>query len=75
MVGLHQFLAGNVTHYHMLGTTTKLSMLFQFLGLWLHLKEVLGLAVIIINVKSTETKDKNIKDVKGCRDGMPKMIK
>ena len=26
--------------YYMLATTTKLSMLFQVLGLWLHLKEI-----------------------------------
>ena len=33
--------------YYMLGTTTKLSMLFQVLGLWLHLKEIffLGLSL------------------------------
>ena len=41
VVGLHQILDGNVTHnYYLLGTTTNLSMLFQALGLWLHLTEV-----------------------------------
>ena len=33
VVGLHQILAGSV-----IGTTTKLSMSFQVLVLWLHLK-------------------------------------
>ena len=47
--------------YYMLGTTTKLSMPFQVLGLWLHLKEIfflgLGLTVTEINIKkSTETR-------------------
>ena len=32
-LAFHQILAGNVTH--MLGTTTKLSIPFQVLGLWL----------------------------------------
>ena len=33
------FLGGNVTHnYYVLGTTTKLSILFQVLGLWLPLE-------------------------------------
>ena len=39
----------------MLGTTTKLSMLFQVLKLWLHMKVVfsgLGLTVTEINIKS-----------------------
>ena len=35
VVGLHQILAGNVTHnYYMLGTTTKLSMLFYIRKSW-----------------------------------------
>ena len=39
VIGLHQILAGNVTHnYYMLGITTELSMPFQVLGLWLHLR-------------------------------------
>ena len=62
---LHQILAGNVTHnYYMLGTTTKLSMLFQVLGILViyivHLKEVfflgLGLTVTKISIKSIETR-------------------
>ena len=32
-------------HTHMLGTTTELAMLFQVLGLWLHLKEMLFLGL------------------------------
>ena len=55
VVSLHQILPGNVLNY-MLGTTTKLSMpVFQVLGFWLHLKEVLflglGLTVTTINSK------------------------
>ena len=39
VVGLHQILAGNVTHnYYILTTTTKLSMSFEVVGLWLHFK-------------------------------------
>ena len=66
--------------YYMLGTTTKLSMLFQVLGLQLHLKEIffflgLGLTVTEINIKKVQKQDlKNIKNVEGCRDGMPKSM-
>ena len=57
----------------MLGTTTKLSIPFQFL------KEIfflgLGLTVTEINIKKVQKQDlKNIKNVKGCRDGMPKSM-
>ena len=57
----------------MLGTTTKLSMLFQVL------KEIffldLGLTVAEINIKKAQKQDlKNIKNVKGCRDGVPKTM-
>ena len=46
MVGLHQNSSGNFIHYYMLVTTTKLSMLFQVLGVWLQLKySSLGLGV------------------------------
>ena len=59
--------------YYMLGTTTKLSMPFQVL------KEIfflgLGLTVTEINIKKVQKQDlKNIKNVKGCRDGMPKSM-
>ena len=55
----------------MLGTTTKLSMpkfsSFERLGL--------GLTVTEINMKKVQKQDlKNIKNVKGCRDGIPKSI-
>ena len=55
----------------MLGTTTKLSMpsfsRFERLGL--------GLTVTEINMKKVQKQDlKNIKNAKGCRDGMPKCI-
>ena len=39
---------------YMLGTTNKLSVLFQVLGLWLHLKEIflgLGVTVTEVNIK------------------------
>ena len=38
--------------YYMLGTTTKLSMLYQVLGLYLHLKEILfiGLSLTVTEV-------------------------
>ena len=54
--------------YYMLGTTTKLSMSsFERLGL--------GLTVTEINIKKVQKQDlKSIKNVKGCRDGMPKSI-
>ena len=63
----------------MLGTTTKLSMPLQVLGLWLHLEEIfflgLGLTVTEINIKKEQKQDlKIIKNVKRCRDGMPKSI-
>ena len=75
MVGLHQILAGNgITFLEAL-----LSMPFQILGLYLYLKEIflvgLGLTVTEINIKKVQKQDlKNIKNVKGCRDGMPKSM-
>ena len=52
----------------MLATTTKSSMLFQVLGLWLHFLG-LGLTVTEINIKKVRKQDlKNIKNVKRCRD-------
>ena len=58
---------------YMLGTTTKMSMSFQVLGLWLHLKEMffLGLGITVTEIKSTETRLKKHR----CRDGMPKGMK
>ena len=52
---------------------------FQILGLYLYLKEIflvdLGLIVTEINIKNVQKQDlKNIKNVKGCRDGMPKSM-
>ena len=58
--------------YYMLGTTAKLSMPFH---VW---KEIfflcLGLTVTEINIKKVQKQDLNIKNVKGCRDGMPKSM-
>ena len=62
MVGLHQILTSNVTHNYLYipGTSTKLSMLFQVLGLQLHvhLKVLLGLDLTVteINIKKCELK-------------------
>ena len=71
MVGLHHILAGNVEHnYYMLVTTTKLSMPFQVLGLWLHLKEIflgLGLTVTEMNIKK-KYRNKKIKTFKMKKD-------
>ena len=66
-------------YYYILGTTTILSMPFQVLGLQLYLKEIflvgLGPTVTKINIKKVQKPDfKNIKNVKVCRDGMPKSI-
>ena len=65
--------------YYILGSTTKLSMPFQILGLYLYLKAIflvgLGLTVTEINIKKVQKQDfKNIKNVKGCRDGMSKSM-
>ena len=71
--------------FYLLGTTTtcKLSMLFQVLGLWLHLKDTetvlflgLGLTITGNYIKKVQKQEnkKNIRIVKRCRDGMPKRI-
>ena len=56
--------------YYMLGTTTKLSMQFQVL------KEIffLGLGLRLTSKKVQKQDLINIKNVKGCRDGMPKSM-
>ena len=77
VVGLHQISSWQC--YYILGSTTKLSMPFQILGLYLYLKEIflvgLRLTVTEINIKKVQKQDlKNIKNVKGCRDGMPKSM-
>ena len=62
-------------------TTTKLSTLFQVLMLSQVTLEIfflsLGLTVAEINIKKVQKQDlkkKNIKNVKGCRDGIPKSM-
>ena len=52
----------------MLGTTTKLSIPFQVL------KEIffLGLGLTVTEIQKQDLK--NIKNVKRCRDGMPKSM-
>ena len=44
--------------WYMLGTTTRLSMLLQVLGLWLHLRETffLGVGLTVTKKKSAETR-------------------
>ena len=77
MIGLHLILAGNVITF--LELLLKLSLPFQILGLWLHLKEIFfDLTVtesIIVTSKKVQKQDlKNIKNVTRCRDGMPKSM-
>ena len=75
MVSLHRILAGNVI--------TFLEPLL--LGLIVNAVSSSGVVVTLernilhrlrsnCNIKSTETRLKNIKNVKGCRDGMPKSM-
>ena len=75
-MALHQVLAGYIAHnYYMPGTTTKLSMP-SVSGVVVTLEIGLGLTVTEINIKKVEKQDlkKNIKNVKRCRDGMPKSM-
>ena len=61
----------------MLGTTTKLSMPFQVLGLQLVTFErnILRRLRSEINITKVQKQDfRNLKIVKGCRDGMPKSM-
>ena len=66
--------------YYMLGNTNKLSVLFHLSsGVIVTLERIffLGLGVIVteINIKTVQKQDlKNIKNVKGCRDGMRKSM-
>ena len=63
--------------YYMLGTTTKLSRPFRVLGLQLVTLErnILHRLKPKINIKKVQKQDlKNIKNVKGCRNGMPKSM-
>ena len=55
--------------YHMLGTTTKLSIPFQVLKE----REIffLGLGLTVTEIKKVQKQDLK---VKGCRDGMPKSM-
>ena len=68
-VGLQHILAGSVI--------TCLEPLLNSISssgvVLLHLKEIfLGLGVTVTNIKKEDLK--NIKNVKGCRDGMPKSM-
>ena len=75
-LALHQVLAGYITHYYyMPGTTTKLPTPFQVLVTLEIFFFGLGLTVTEINIKKVQKQDlKNIKNVKRCRDGMPKSM-
>ena len=58
--------------------STKLSILFQFVGLWLHLKDFF-LSLIISNCNysvavNKSTEDTNTQNAKRCRDGTPKCM-
>ena len=63
----------------MFGNTNKLSVLFQLSsGVTLERNILLigvGVTVTEINIKKVQKQDlKNIKNVEGCRDGMPKSM-
>ena len=63
----------------MLGNTNKLSVLFQLSSGVVVTLEIfffdLGVTVTEINIKKVQKQDlKNIENVKGCRDGMPKSM-
>ena len=67
MVGLHQTLAGNVITF--LEPLLNCQCRFKFWGCsYTRLRSE-------INIKKVQKQDlKNIKNVKGCRDGMPKSM-
>ena len=65
--------------YYMFGNTNKLSVLFQLSSGVIVTLEIfflgVGVTVTEINIKKVQKQDlKNIKNVKGCRDGMPKSM-
>ena len=48
----------------------------QVLGLWLYLKEILGLAVTVIDIKNVQKQEnKYIKDLQRCREARLKVCK
>ena len=73
---LHQILSGSVTQFlHARNHYTKLSMPFQVLGVWLHLEKNILRLRSNCNIKKVQKhQKKNIKSVKGCRDGMPRSM-
>ena len=78
-MALHQVLAGYITHYYyMPGTTTITVNAISSSGVVVTLEIFflgLGLTVTEINIKKVQKQDlKNIKNVKRCRDGMPKSM-
>ena len=78
-MALHQVLPGYITHYYyMPGTTTITVNAVSSSGVVVTLEIFflgLGLTVTEINIKKVQKQDlKNIKNVKRCRDGMPKSM-
>ena len=71
MVGLHQIVAGNVITY-----STKLSKAISSFGVVVTLERNILLRLRSeINIKKVQKQDlKNSKNVKKCRDGMPKSM-
>ena len=63
-------------NHYMPGTTTKLLTPFQVLVLWLHLKEIffLGLGLTVTEINIIKVQKQDLKNVKRCRDGMPKSM-
>ena len=76
MVGLHQILAGNIiTFLEPLLIVNAISSSGVVVILKRNILGRLGPTVTEINIKKVQKQDlKNIKNVKGCRDGMPKSI-
>ena len=68
--------SGSSWLYYIPRTTTKLSTLFQVLVLSQVTLEIFFLGLgLTVNIKKVQKQDlKNIKNVKRCRDGMPKSM-
>ena len=72
-MALYQVLAGYITHYYYMPGTTVNTVSSS--GVVITLEIGLGLTVTEINIKKVQKQDfKNIKNVKRCRDGMPKSM-
>ena len=61
--------------YYMLGNNNKLSVLFQLSsGVVVTLERFLGLGVTVTEINIKKVQKLNLKNIKGCRDGMPKSM-